>query len=163
MVQKIYFQSPIGIIEIQYTEKGVNSLQFVNRETTIENQSLDFLGFKITSELENFFENGAYQIDLPLDMSAGTEFQQKVWNALLNIPSGVTKSYRDIAIEIGQEQAAQAVGNANGQNPVLLIVPCHRIIGSNNALVGYRGELWRKQWLLEHEGALQKSNQIKLF
>jgi len=163
MVQKIYFQSPIGIIEIQYTEKGVNSLQFVNRETTIENQSLDFLGFKITSELEKYFEDPAHSIDLPLDMSAGTEFQQKVWNALLNIPSGVTKSYRDIAIEIGQEQAAQAVGNANGQNPVLLIVPCHRIIGSNNALVGYRGELWRKQWLLEHEGALQKSNQIKLF
>ena len=159
----IFFQSPIGIIEIQYTEKGVNSLQFVNRETTIENQSLDFLGFKITSELENFFENGAYQMDLPLDMSAGTEFQQKVWKALLEIPAGETKSYRDIAEQIGQSQASQAVGNANGQNPVLLIVPCHRIIGSNNALVGYRGELWRKQWLLEHEGALQKSNQIKLF
>ncbi|MEY4384617.1 MAG: Methylated-DNA--[protein]-cysteine S-methyltransferase [Bacteroidota bacterium] len=159
----ISFQSPIGIIEIQYTDKGVNSLQFVNRETAVEQQSLDFLGFKITSELEKYFEDPAHSIDLPLDMSAGTEFQQKVWNALLNIPSGVTKSYRDIAIEIGQEQAAQAVGNANGQNPVLLIVPCHRIIGSNNALVGYRGELWRKQWLLEHEGALQKSNQIKLF
>jgi methylated-DNA-[protein]-cysteine S-methyltransferase len=104
-----------------------------------------------------------YRPDLPLDMRAGTDFQQKVWQALLQIPAGETKTYGELAEQIGQPAAAQAVGNANGQNPILLLVPCHRIIGSNQQLVGYRGELWRKQWLLEHEGALQKSTQMNLF
>jgi methylated-DNA-[protein]-cysteine S-methyltransferase len=159
----INFQSPIGNIEIHYTENGVNYLQFVEGPFKSEFENLDFLGFKIVSELEKYFEDSSYKLDLPIDQSSGTEFQQKVWKALLDIPVGETRTYRDIAELIGQPQAAQAVGNANGQNPILLIVPCHRIIGSNKQLVGYRGELWRKQWLLEHEGALQKTNQINLF
>lgn len=161
--QKVHFRSPIGNIEIHYTDSGVKFLQFVVGDSTNEIENLDFLGFKIVSELEKYFENGSYLMDLPIDQSMGTEFQQKVWKALLDIPVGETRSYRDLAEQIGQPQAAQAVGNANGQNPILLLVPCHRIIGSNNQLIGYRGELWRKKWLLEHEGALQKSNQINIF
>ena len=159
----LHFHSPIGILEIHYHEVGVAQVQFVDVEEIVEPSNVDFLGFKIIAELEKYFENGSYSPDLPIDLSAGTEFQQKVWQALLAISNGETKSYRDIAEEIGQPAASQAVGNANGQNPVLLLVPCHRIIGSNQQLVGYRGELWRKQWLLEHEGALQKSNQMNLF
>ncbi len=159
----INFQSPIGNIEIRYSESGVQFLQFVEGTSKNEFENLDFLGFKIVSELEKYFEDSSYKLNLPIDQSFGTEFQQKVWKALLMIPVGETRTYRDIAEQIGQPQAAQAVGNANGQNPILLIVPCHRIIGSNKQLVGYRGELWRKQWLLEHEGALQKTNQINLF
>lgn len=158
-----FFQSPIGKIEIHYTDVGLKSIQFVEGELENEFENLDFLGFKIVSELEKYFENGSYVMDLPIDWSQGTEFQQKVWKALMEIPAGVTKTYRDIAEQISQPQAAQAVGNANGQNPILLLVPCHRIIGTNNQLIGYRGELWRKQWLLEHEGAIKKSNQIMLF
>lgn len=162
-MNSLHFRSPIGTIEIRYQERGIQSLQFIDIESVTEPSNLDFLGFKIIAELEKYFENGSYTPDLPIDMSLGTEFQQKVWKALLQIPTGETKSYRDIAEEIGQPAASQAVGNANGQNPVLLLVPCHRIIGSNQQLIGYRGELWRKQWLLEHEGALQKSNQMNLF
>lgn len=159
----IFFQSPIGNIEIHYSTVGVSYLQFIEGEATTEYKNLDFLGFKLVNELEKFFEDGSYQIDLPIDWAHGTEFQQKVWQALCTIPAGETKTYKDIAEQIGQTQAAQAVGNANGQNLVLLLIPCHRIIGSNNQLIGYRGELWRKQWLLEHEGAIKKSNQIPLF
>lgn len=159
----LYFQSPIGTLEIRYSAEGVLSLQFVEHAPVQVSDGLDFLGFKILSELEKYFENGMYRPDLPLDMRAGTDFQQKVWQALLQIPAGETKTYGELAEQIGQPAAAQAVGNANGQNPILLLVPCHRIIGSNQQLVGYRGELWRKQWLLEHEGALQKSTQMNLF
>ncbi|MEY2792962.1 MAG: Methylated-DNA--[protein]-cysteine S-methyltransferase [Bacteroidota bacterium] len=162
-MQKIFFQSPIGTIAVHYSIKGICYLQFVENESKNELENLDFLGFKIISELEKYFEDGTYQMDLPIDYAHGTDFQQKVWNALLNIPTGETKTYREIAEYIGQAQAAQAVGNANSQNDILLLLPCHRIIGSNDQLIGYRGEIWRKKWLLEHEGALQKSNQINLF
>ncbi len=158
-----FFQSPIGKIEIHYSNVGVKSMQFVEGESKNDFENLDFLAFKIVNELEKFFEDGSYTMNLPIDWSQGTAFQQKVWQALMEIPSGQTKTYKNIADRIGQPQAAQAVGNANGQNPILLLVPCHRIIGSTNHLVGYRGELWRKQWLLEHEGAIKKSNQIPLF
>lgn len=162
-MHNLYFQSPVGTLEIQYSERGVSSLQFMADAPAQVLDGLDFLGFKIMSELEKYFENGLYKPELPIDLSAGTDFQQKVWQALLQIPAGETKTYGELAEEMGQPGAAQAVGNANGQNPVLLLVPCHRIIGSNQQMVGYRGELWRKQWLLEHEGALQKSIQMNLF
>src|SRR5438552_11182723 len=83
----------------------------------------------------------------------GSAFQRAVWNALLSIPPGATRSYADIAVTIGRGTAVRAVGRANGDNRLCLIVPCHRVIGADGALTGYGGGLWRKQWLLEHERA----------
>jgi methylated-DNA-[protein]-cysteine S-methyltransferase len=82
----------------------------------------------------------------------GTDFQERVWWQLLKVPFGKTASYQDIARGVGNPLAVRAVGAANGKNPISLIVPCHRIIGSNGTLVGYGGGLWRKEWLLKHEG-----------
>jgi methylated-DNA-[protein]-cysteine S-methyltransferase len=84
----------------------------------------------------------------------GTEFQRRVWTALREIPAGATASYGEIASQVGRKQAARAVGMANNRNPVAIVIPCHRVIGANGALVGYGGGLDRKLWLLRHEGAL---------
>jgi methylated-DNA-[protein]-cysteine S-methyltransferase len=81
----------------------------------------------------------------------GTEFQKKVWKALQNIEYGTTTSYQKQAIKMGDLKAIRAMASANGKNPIAIIIPCHRVIGSNGSLTGYAGELWRKQWLLEHE------------
>ncbi len=86
--------------------------------------------------------------------AGGTDFQRRVWAALREIPSGTTRTYGDIAAELGEPGAARAVGLANGANPVAIVVPCHRVIGSAGALTGFGGGLERKRWLLEHEGVL---------
>ena len=102
--------------------------------------------------LVSYFETGRLQ-PFPIDPSLGTTFQQKVWTALKEIPTGSTVTYAEIAKRLDLPKGAQAVGNANGQNPVLLFHPCHRVVGSTGNLVGYSGGLWRKEWLLAKEGA----------
>jgi methylated-DNA-[protein]-cysteine S-methyltransferase len=109
--------------------------------------------FKDTAEqLAAYFAGELHEFDLELNLE-GTEFQRRVWAALLEIPFGETRSYKEIAIRIGDLQAIRAVGLANGRNPIGIIVPCHRVIGSNGSLTGYGGGLPRKQWLLQHESA----------
>jgi methylated-DNA-[protein]-cysteine S-methyltransferase len=106
----------------------------------------------IKSMLEVYFESGLWQ-DYPTDPSVGTPFQQQVWSELRKIPTGSSVTYAEIAQRLKMPKAAQAVGNANGQNPILLFNPCHRVIGASGKLVGYSGGLWRKEWLLAKEGA----------
>jgi methylated-DNA-[protein]-cysteine S-methyltransferase len=102
-----------------------------------------------------YFKGDIGAIDrLPVDESAGTPFQRSVWRALRKIKSGKTISYAELARRIGKPKAVRAAGLANGQNPISIVVPCHRVIGSNGTLTGYGGGLPRKKWLLEHEGAL---------
>ena len=103
------------------------------------------------TQMDQYFKGQRRKFDLPL-APAGTPFQQEVWQALQTVGFGETASYGRIAQAIGRPQAFRAVGAANGRNPISIIVPCHRIIGSNNTLTGYGGGLWRKTWLLEHEG-----------
>lgn len=107
-------------------------------------------------QLSAYFAGKLRQFDLPLSMG-GTEFQQTVWNALREIPYGTTVSYGWLAEKVCTIRATRAVGRANGANPISIIVPCHRVIGKDGKLVGYGGKLWRKKWLLEHEGALTKA------
>ncbi len=109
----------------------------------------------LTSAMRAYFKGEIGAIDrLPVDESAGTPFQQSVWRALRKIPRGKTISYAELARRIGKPKAVRAAGLANGQNPISIVVPCHRVIGSNGTLTGYGGGLPRKKWLLEHEGAL---------
>ena len=91
---------------------------------------------------------------LALDLSAGTAFQQAVWRALLAIPAGQTRTYGEIAGQLGRPGASRAVGAATGRNPISIIVPCHRLVGASGAMTGYAGGVARKVWLLEHERAL---------
>jgi methylated-DNA-[protein]-cysteine S-methyltransferase len=102
-------------------------------------------------QLEEYFAGKRRDFDLPLNLD-GTEFQQRVWRALTEIPYGETRSYGELAKRIGNPNASRAVGLANGRNPVSIVVPCHRVIGADGSLTGYGGGLPRKQWLLAHEG-----------
>jgi methylated-DNA-[protein]-cysteine S-methyltransferase len=146
-----YFSSPIGILRLELTDAGLRSCIFVEEEGTAnENHSIDIQ--QIKEILQTYFETGFLQ-EFPIDPTIGTPFQQKVWTALKDIPSGSTATYAEIAKRLEMPKGAQAVGNANGQNPILLFHPCHRVIGSTGKLVGYSGGLWRKEWLLAKEGA----------
>ena len=109
---------------------------------------------EVQQQLAEYFAGTRRHFDLQLKME-GTEFQRRVWNALLEIPFGETKSYGYQARRIGLPDAARAVGAANGQNPISIIVPCHRVIGANGALTGYGGGIERKRWLLAHEAQQQ--------
>lgn len=104
-----------------------------------------------TQAMRDYFEGDVTAIDNLEVATGGTEFQRLVWTALRTIPGGETLSYRDLAIRIGRPSATRAVGLANGANPVSIVVPCHRVIGSNHTLIGYGGGLPRKRWLLDHE------------
>jgi methylated-DNA-[protein]-cysteine S-methyltransferase len=111
----------------------------------------------LTSAMRDYFKGDIGAIDrLPVDDTVGTPFQRSVWQALRNIKSGRTISYAELARRIGKPKAVRAAGLANGQNPISIVVPCHRVIGSNGTLTGYGGGLPRKKWLLEHEGALAR-------
>lgn len=146
-----YYTSPIGLIEIGGTDTALTSLYFVDTERQ-ETSSSALLEDAIR-QLDEYFNHQRKDFDLPLDPQ-GTEFQRSVWHQLLSVGYGTTVAYQDIANALGNPNAIRAVGAANGQNPISVIVPCHRIIGSNGKLTGYGGGLWRKEWLLKHEGAL---------
>ena len=104
------------------------------------------------SQLQAYFDGRLQRFELALDLSAGTDFQQAVWQRLCDIGHGQLARYGDIAQQLGKPQASRAVGAAVGRNPVSIIVPCHRVLGSSGALTGYAGGLWRKQALLRTEG-----------
>jgi methylated-DNA-[protein]-cysteine S-methyltransferase len=105
------------------------------------------------TQLREYFEGNRNTFDVNLEAD-GTAFEHNVWDQLNKIPFGSTTTYGTIAKKIGDPNASQAVGSANGKNPIAIIVPCHRVVGSNNNLTGYAGGLDRKEWLLKHEGAL---------
>ena len=146
-----YYESPIGLIEVSGTGKVINTLYFVEERRGSEGSSA--VVDEALIQLRTYFDAGLRHFDLPLAMS-GTPFQKQVWQQLLTVNYGEMASYLDIANALENPKAVRAVGAANGQNPISIIVPCHRIIGSNGRLIGYGGGVWRKEWLLKHEGAL---------
>lgn len=139
--------SPLGNLKITASEKGICGIAY-----TAENlcRSEDPLLIKTELQLQEYFEGRRKTFDLPLDLQ-GTEFQKRVWQALLEIPWGETRSYSDIAAAAGNAAAVRAVGMANHVNPAVIVVPCHRVIGKNGSLTGYGGGLERKQFLLNLE------------
>lgn len=161
--QKLYFEymdTPLGELELTSNSTHLLSVLFVkNGKHTLEKQPVAFsaVNEKTKKQLESYFNKEQLKFDLPLS-PAGTEFQKQVWNELLKIPFGTTISYLTLAKKLGDENVIRAAASANGKNPIAIIIPCHRVIGSDGKLVGYSGELWRKKWLLDHE-----SNQEKLF
>ena len=111
----------------------------------------------VTDAMGAYFSGDFNALDNLVTITAGTQFQRRVWTALRTIPVGTTCTYRDIAIAIGNPKGVRAIGLANGANPIGIVVPCHRVIGANGTLTGYGGGLSRKEWLLKHEGALLSS------
>ena len=146
-----YYESPIGTVEIGGSERVISWLYFVEGYRN-DVESCPIIDQTI-EQVAAYFNEGQTTFDLPLELK-GTDFQRRVWEQLLAIPYGRTVSYQSIADALGNPRAVRAVGAANGQNPISVIVPCHRVIGSNGQLTGYGGGLWRKEWLLRHEGAL---------
>jgi len=141
-------QSPVGTIEISGSDNGIRSVIFLGDESVTEN--IPACLQDCASQLKEYFECKRKEFDLNLDPQ-GTEFQLKVWSQLKLIPFGKTISYLDLARMTGSETNTRAVGNANGKNKINIIVPCHRVIGSNGKLTGYGGGLWRKEILLKLE------------
>jgi methylated-DNA-[protein]-cysteine S-methyltransferase len=143
-----YYESPIGQLEVICTKESLLSVEFVDKEIS-EANSNSLVG-EVLKQLDQYFKGVRKEFDLPLALS-GTLFQNRVWQELQKIPFGQTLSYKELAQKLGNEKATRAVGNANGKNLISIIIPCHRIIGSNKSLTGYAGGLDRKKWLLEHE------------
>ena len=145
-----YFSSPLGLLLIEADERAVHRIHFdAERQTPARSNAMTRL---CRQQLREYFSGDRRDFDLPLD-PAGTPFQQQVWGQLRAIGFGATDSYAAIAARVGRPRAVRAVGAANGANPLAIVVPCHRVIGSSGKLTGYAGGLERKAWLLRHEGA----------
>ncbi len=143
-----YIKVSAGIIKIICSEDYVLSVSF--SDTIKENDKGSKVLDKALKQMNEYFSGERKKFDLPLYFE-GTEFQKSVWNELRKIPYGTTVSYKDIAEGIKNEKAVRAVGNANNKNKIMIIVPCHRVIGKNGKLVGFAGGLDKKEFLLEHE------------
>ena len=156
-MNKLDYKSPIGIVEIVGTEEVVSSIMFIEGDevsNTVNSETPQVL-VDCSIQLDEYFKGERHVFSFPYNFE-GTEFQKKVWNALTTIPYAETGSYKDIATAINNEKAVRAVGTANGKNRLSIIIPCHRIIGSNGRLTGYAGGLWRKEWLLQHERSFKR-------
>ena len=153
-----YYKSPVGDLLIESQEDKIVTVNFVKDSKREEYPTA--ITEQCITELDEYFYKGRKFFTVELNPQ-GTEFQRKVWNELLTIPYGKTISYEAHAIRIGEIKSIRAVGFTNGQNPIAIIIPCHRVIGKSGKLVGYGGGLENKEWLLQHEGALLK--QLSLF
>ena len=152
----MYMDSPVGALKLVAHDQALVAVMWDNEDhkrvrlaELIEDRQHPML-HKVKLQLEEYFAGQRQQFDLPLDFQ-GTAFQQQVWQALLSIPYGETRTYKEIAVQLGNEKAVRAVGAANGKNPISIIAPCHRVIGSSGALVGFAGGLDKKQILLSLE------------
>lgn len=148
--KRAFLKTPLGYLEINGSEKGISKIEFVNRRVRINR--VPAVLKPCVNELKEYFSGERKKFTVSLDLS-GSPFQEKVWNELLKIPYGTTISYFELAKRVGDAKALRAVGGANGANPVVIVVPCHRVLGSSGKLVGYGGGIKRKKWLLEHEHA----------
>ena len=147
-METTYLQTPLGIAVISGDQHGISQIS-IGAEGTATDPIPEPL-LEAVSQLNDYFAGTRSYFDFKINPS-GTVFQLKVWQALLNIPFGKTVSYLDLSKTLGDVKAIRAVASANGKNPLWIVVPCHRVIGTDGSLTGYAGGLWRKKWLLEHE------------
>ena len=152
MIETVYYNSPLGVLKLGATGTMLSELSFSEQDNTITAQPVTSNPVlqDCMQQLNDYFSGKNFSFNLAIQQT-GTAFQQKVWSALQTIEAGKTISYLQLSKNIGDAKAIRAVGTANGKNHIAIIVPCHRVIGSKGDLVGYSGELWRKQWLLQHE------------
>jgi methylated-DNA-[protein]-cysteine S-methyltransferase len=148
-VFKAYYPSPIGPVEVSGTSEGILSVSFVKRRLPDDRNPPECVKEGIR-QLDEYFKGRRKSFSLKL-LPQGTPFQERVWQQLRKIPYGEVVSYGDVARAIGNPNGYRAVGMANNKNPIGIIIPCHRVIGSDGKMVGYGSGIWRKEWLLKHE------------
>ena len=156
MMERAFIATPLGVAILEGDEHGLQTLTVLDTEE------------KLTKVIPEVLEDGAYQLkeyfegqrkEFTLELNPqGTDFQKRVWNALLHIPFGKSTSYLELSKTLGDVKAIRAVAAANGRNPLWILIPCHRVIGSDGSLTGYAGGLHRKKWLLEHESPVKQQS-----
>ena len=149
-----YYKSPLGLLRIGGSDNYISEITFIDNEDELEDAAQPTrLMNQCVEQLIEYFNGNRTKFDVPV-YQKGTEFQERVWNELLNIRFGKTINYMDLAKRLGNPKAIRAAASTNGKNQLCIIVPCHRVIGTNMSLVGYAGGLWRKKWLLDHENKI---------
>ncbi|TND09730.1 MAG: methylated-DNA-protein-cysteine S-methyltransferase [Bacteroidetes bacterium] len=156
-----FVPSPVGYLKVEGDTRSVTAVVFCEEPGT-QSAELPAHILETIRQLEAYFNGATGDFNLPL-AQPGTDFQQKVWAELVRIPFGKTISYLELSKRIGDVKAIRAAGLANGKNNIAIIVPCHRVIGSDGSLTGYAGGLWRKEWLLRHEREIIHGKQETLF
>lgn len=146
-----FYSSPIGPLEVQCNDNSVIAIKFIDHAVPLSMVAvLDSLFYQCFQQMDEYFAGNRKEFTFPT-YQEGTDFQKQVWTQLQTIPYGVTISYADLSKQLGDIKKIRAVGTTNGRNKLAIVVPCHRVIGSNQQLTGYAGGLWRKRWLLDHE------------
>lgn len=156
MKSRAAIKTPLGNAILEGDAEGISKLSLTEETPEFSSQPAPELGEAI-EQLQLYFAGEKKDFDVKLNPQ-GTNFQKRVWTALQRIPYGKTVSYMDLAKELGDPLAIRAVAAANGKNPIWILIPCHRVIGSDGSLTGYAGGLWRKKWLLEHEQQLKQQS-----
>jgi methylated-DNA-[protein]-cysteine S-methyltransferase len=153
-----HIKTPLGIARIVSDDIGILEISVLDDSTPFTNaKKIPKILQNCITQLQEYFEGNRTEFDLPLTPK-GTPFQQKVWNALNEIPFGKTRSYLEQSKGLGDVKAIRAVASANGKNPLWIVTPCHRVIGSNGSLTDYASGLWRKKWLLAHESPAKQQS-----
>jgi len=145
----VHLKTPLGIAEIQGNEAGISKI-VITGEKSVPSEEIPAELNEAVLQLEAYFKGELKEFKLKLNPE-GTPFQKKVWEGLQEIPYGETCSYLELSKKLGDVKAIRAVAAANGKNPLWIVIPCHRVIGSDGSLTGYAGGLWRKKWLLDFE------------
>ena len=153
-----FYKTPIGTAKIVGHGDSIVEISVMDEER-VNSVAVSQVIKECMLQLDEYFKGHRKTFTVKLDPS-GTDFQKRVWDELLNIPFGKRATYMQQTLQLGSEKAIRAVASANGKNPIWIIIPCHRVVGSNGSLTGYAGGLWRKKWLLEHENP---SGQTSLF
>lgn len=148
-MNKAFLETPLGIAVIEGDENGISRIS-ISEEKMIASEEIPDPLQQAVRQLEEYFAGERENFDLKLNPE-GTDFQKEIWQHLQAIPFGTTTSYLELSKVFGNPKAIRAVAAANGKNPLWIVVPCHRVIGTDGSLTGYAGGLWRKKWLLEHE------------
>ena len=155
-----YYRTPIGIVRITQDGEFISGISIRDEEYEIEPPATPLLQIAI-DQLQQYFDGTRKTFDFPIKQP-GTDFQQQVWECLLNIEYGTTITYLQQSQQMNNPLAIRAIAAANGKNHLWVVVPCHRVIGSDGSLTGYAGGLWRKQWLLQHEANVMGVGQTRL-
>lgn len=155
-MESCIIKSPLGFTKIVGDANGITSVSILNSKEEVSN-AIPVVLKDAVHQLNSYFEGTLKQFTLKLNPE-GSVFQKKVWHLLETIPYGKTLSYLELSKQLGDVKAIRAVANANGKNPLWIIIPCHRVIGSDGSLTGYAGGLHRKQWLLQHESPVKQTS-----
>ena len=156
-MEEAFIQTPLGIAKLEGNADGLTSTSVINHDTVPVTDVIPEVLEDAVYQLNEYFQGNRKSFNLELNPE-GTDFQKRVWDELLHIPFGKTVSYMDLSKKLGDPKAIRAVAAANGKNPLWIIVPCHRVIGSDGSLTGYASGLHRKKWLLEHESPAKQQS-----